>query len=368
MDDGLRVLRASARLEFQQLNRSRVLVALAVLEALTFLVMVSLFGLTGSRAPTAIVQKDHGKLATSFVRHLDAAHHSFALRTMSMADARSQLHDGNLVAIITIPRDFSATVSSGRTVVLPVVVDNVDTDLTSDIKEALPSAIVAFGKDHGFSGIRVVAAEHDLVDHETGYIPYLVVSALVLDALVVAGILGAFAITREFESRTADQWRLAPIAPAWVLAGKLVASACVSAAAVGVAVLVVVAGYGVLPQNLVPAIAALGLCVVIFTAVGASVGALVRKTLPVAALFFGLALPFYVDSGALEPARFDGNTLWHIGHSSPVYNGVALLEAAFHGLSVTPESTTQNVVVLVLWAATAVLVCCAVLARRAVVR
>ena len=58
--------------------------ALVVLEAITFLVLVSLFGLTGSRAPTALVDLDGGPLAQSFIRHLDAAHHSFALRPMSL--------------------------------------------------------------------------------------------------------------------------------------------------------------------------------------------------------------------------------------------------------------------------------------------
>src|ERR1043166_3391227 len=91
MADGLRALRAAARLELQQLGRSRVLVALVVLEAITFLVLVSLFGLTGSRAPTALVQRDGGTLARSFTSSLEQAHHSFALRPMSMDRARHQL-------------------------------------------------------------------------------------------------------------------------------------------------------------------------------------------------------------------------------------------------------------------------------------
>ncbi len=47
MAEALRAVRAAARLELEQLSRSRVLVALVVLEAITFLVLVSLFGLTG---------------------------------------------------------------------------------------------------------------------------------------------------------------------------------------------------------------------------------------------------------------------------------------------------------------------------------
>ena len=138
---------------------------------------------------------------------------------------------------------------------------------------------------------------------------YLVVSALGLTAFVVAGILGAVAITREFETGTVTQWRLAPVSAGYLLAGKLLAAWCVSAIAVGVAALIVVAGYGVQPVHAAGAIGALALCVVIFTSLGACVGAPLRRTLPVAALFFGLALPFYIDSGALEPLRFDGERL-----------------------------------------------------------
>jgi ABC-2 type transport system permease protein len=368
MPDGLRALRAAARLELEQLNRSRVLVALVVMEAITFLVLVSLFGLTGSRAPTALVDRDGGPLAKSFVRHLEAAHHSFALRPMSMGRAREQISRGDLVAIITIPRGFSATVASGGTVLLPVTVDNVNADLTTDIREALPSTITAFGKDHGFPGVRLTVAEHDLIDHETGYVPYLVVSALVLAAFVVAGILGAFAITREFENRTVTQWRLAAVRPGYLLAGKLLAAASVAALAVGAAALVVVLGYGVSPVNSLGAFGALALCVVIFTSLGACVGALFRRTLPVAALFFGLALPFYIDSGALEPLRFDGEKLWTIGHASPVYSAIGLLQWGFHDLRVTPESIPQNVLVLSLWAIVSTLIAAAVLSERMVRR
>ena len=48
----------------------------------------------------------------------------------------------------------------GRTVVLPVTIDNVNADLTADLREALPSTITHFGEDHHFPGIRLVAREH----------------------------------------------------------------------------------------------------------------------------------------------------------------------------------------------------------------
>jgi ABC-2 type transport system permease protein len=347
--DGLRVAFATARFELRLFNRSRVIVVLAMLESITFLVLVGLFGLTGSLAPTALVDLDGGPLAATFIDHLRAAHNSFDLRPMTLAEAQRQLARGDLVAIITIPEDFSEDVAAGRTVVLPVTVDNVDADLTDDIREAVPSTITAFGRDLGFPGVRLVANERDLIDHDTGYVPYLVVSALVLDALVVAGILGAVSITREFEARTIVQWQLAPVSPSFVILGKLVAAALVAAAAVAVAAVIVIAGYGIRPRNIGELIVGLCLCVAIFTAIGACVGALLRRTLPVAALFFGLALPLYLDSGALEPLRFDGEVLWVLGHLSPVYSAIGVLQHGFHDLQVTPETLAQNFTVLGLW-------------------
>src|SRR6266542_3292206 len=234
MAEALRAVRAAARLELEQLGRSRVLVTLVVLEAITFLVLVSLFGLTGSRAPTALIDRDDGPLARSFVDHLDAAHHSFALRPMSADRASEQISSGDILAIITIPSDFGRRVAGAGTSVVPITVDNVNEDLTGDVREAMPSAVTAFAADNNFPGVRVVAVEHDLIDHETGYVAYLVVSALALTAFVVSGILGAVSITREFETQTVTQLRLAPVPAGWLVVGKLLAASCVSAIAVGI--------------------------------------------------------------------------------------------------------------------------------------
>jgi ABC-type transport system involved in cytochrome c biogenesis permease component len=364
----LRVALASGRLELRQLGRSRLLIAFTMLEAMTFLLMVSLFGLTGSRAPTALVVEDHGPLSASLVTYLNRAHHSFSLRPMSAAEADRQLTSGQLVAAITIPAGFSTDVMAGRTVVLPVDIDNVDVDLTDDIDRAVPSALAAFGRANGFPDIRVAPLERDLISHDTGFIPYLVVSALALDALVVAGVLGAVSVTRECEAGTLTQWRLAPVNAGYLLAGKLAAAGLVSTGAIGVAAAVVFTGYRVAPAHLAATVGALVLCVAIFTCLGACVGALLRRSLPVAALFFGLALPLYIDSGALEPERFDGNTIWAIAHASPVYFAVGVLEDAVHGLRVTPEPVLADIAVLVGWAVLATLVASAVLARRVAVR
>lgn len=151
--------------------------------------MVSLFGLTGAFAPVALINLDKGQYADRFIEALNGAHHSFALKYVSPEEAEISLHSGRLVGIITIPEGFSSSIERGITVPIDIRIDNVNLDLTNDVQRALPAAIVAFGRRHNFPGVRVVMAEHPVNKHDTGYIPYLIVSALALDAMVIAGIL-----------------------------------------------------------------------------------------------------------------------------------------------------------------------------------
>jgi len=341
-----RVFWASAALEAAQLRRNRAFVALTALAAVSFLVMVSLFGLTGAYAPVALIDLDRGPYARELVEALLGAHHSFALKSMSEEQAVAALHSGRLVGIITIPEEFSARVERGDTVAIDLRIDNVNVDLTNDVQRALPAAIVAFGRKNKFPGLRVQMVEHDVLPGDTGYIPYLVVSALALDAMVIAGILGAMATAREWENKTVKLLRLSPASQGVVLAGKLVVAATVAAAALAVTLLAIVFVYGVVPIAPGTTLLALGACVAIFTCVGAWLGALLKRTLAAVPLLFGLAMPFYVDSGALEPTRFDGEAIWMIAHLSPVYYAVGVLEWAFHALRVTPEPVYVDLLVL----------------------
>ena len=360
-----RLFRSSAELEAAHLLGNRGFVALTALAAVSFLAMVSLFGLTGSYAPVALIDRDGGPLARRFIEALDGAHHSFALTYMSEEAAETALGSGRLVGIITIPAGFSDAVAKGTTVPVDVRIDNVNVDLTNDMQRALPAAIVAFARQHRFPGTSVEMVEHDVWPHDTGYIPYLAVSALALDAMVIAGILGAMATAREWERATVKLLRLSPASPGIVLAGKLCVAATVAAGALALALLVIEVGYGVVPIARWATVFALLACVAIFTSVGAWLGALLKRTLAAVPLLFGLAMPFYVDSGALEPTRFDGEAIWILAHLSPVYYAVGVLEWAFHGLHVTPEPVWVDLLVLVVIAVVAMILTLGRLARGA---
>jgi ABC-type transport system involved in multi-copper enzyme maturation permease subunit len=341
-----RVFKASAALELAHLNRNRGFVALTALAAVSFLVMVSLFGLTGAYAPVALINRDGGPDAQRFIEALLGAHHSFALKYMRIDQAETALRSGRLVGIITIPAGFSADVEHGVTVPIDIQIDNVNVDLTNDVQRALPAAIVAFGRAHNFPGVRVQMVEHDVLPHDTGYIPYLVVSALALDAMMIAGILGALATAREWERKTVKLLRISPAPAGVVLAGKLMVAGSVAGGALAITLLAIVLIFGVVPVAPWATLFTLGACVAIFTCFGAGLGALLKRTLAVVPLLFGLVMPLYVDSGALEPTRFDGEPIWRIAHLSPIYYAVGVLEWAYHGLRVTPEPVYVDLIVL----------------------
>jgi ABC-2 type transport system permease protein len=354
------------RAEFVQLLRSRLFVALTVIQAVTFLFLVSLFGMTGSFAPTAIIVEDKGPYAKEFIAQLEAAHHSFDLRVMDQASAQAVLNRGDLVAIITIPKDFSDAVAHGKETTVKVQVDNVNTDMTEDIKRALPSAIVAFGNRLHLPDIRVHATEIDLINHDTGFIPYLVVSGLALDAFVIACMLSAMAVAREFEAGTVKLLAIAPVHPLISILGRVLATDAISTLAMILPVVIAIFGYQIMPLHPLEMVGVILLSIVIFSCIGVALGAVLKRTLAVASLVFGLAFPLYLCSGSLEPQRFDGNLIWALAHISPVYYSVGILEQAFHDLQVTPEPTWLNFVVLLGWAV-AMLLLAAILLRKAVV-
>ena len=333
-----------------QLKRSPFLVTLTVVQAITFIFLVHFFGMTGAFAPTALIDNDNGYYAKAFIKSLENAHHSFSLRSMDETAAMKAVQQGKIVAMITIPRGFSANIANGTTVLLKVIVDNIDTDMTADIQRALPSAITAFAKTFHSPDIHVQTEEFDLIDHDTGFIPYLVTSALALSALIISGILGAVTVAREFESKTVDLLTVSPVHPLIPLMGRVLATNVVSVFAMLIAVGIVIFGHGVIPVHPVEMGGALLVSIIIFGCIGASLGAAMKRTLPVASFMLGISLPLYLFSGTYEPERFDGNTIWAIAHFTPLYYAVGILEHAALDLRVTPESVSTNFYMLSGWA------------------
>lgn len=348
----LTALTGAFRAEMQQLKRSRLLVVLTVLEAVTFLVMVSMFGLTGNHVPTAVVDQHAGPKARQWVKLMESGstYHTYGVRYMTAQSAQQALARGQVADILYLPHDFSQRMTHHTMIRIHYRVDNVNADLANEVELGIAPVARAFAVANRFPGVRVLTSETDVVRKDVGFIPYLVVSALALAAFMVAGALGASAVAREIETGTLAYLKLSPVHPLIPIAGRVLATGAVSAVAVGLATLLVVVAYGVVPQHPVELAVGLLLCVVIFSCIGAAIGSVVRRTLPLTALIFGITLALYLDSGSLEPTRFYGNSFWMAAHISPVYYAVGILQHAAHGIHVTPETVPFNFVALIGWA------------------
>lgn len=335
-------------LQLRAFARAPVTTLLVLALPLNLLLLLTLFALTGYRAPTGLVVGEDTPLARAYVAALHDTYDSFDLRPMSLPEATRLLRDGRLVAIVEIPPGFDAGVRAGRTTPVNLTVDNVNLDLTDDVRRAVPAAAAVFAARQGFPEVRITAALRDVLPRDTGYVAYLGVSAVALAACIAGGVLGGTVTAREWEVGAARLLHLSPRGAAPVLAGRLAAAAVVAFAASAVTALVVWFGYGVAPVHPVEVLGAVACTVAASTAIGGLVGARVRRVLPVAPLLVGTLLPFYLDSGALEPQRFDGPWLFAAAHLSPTYYGVGLMEHAYHGLVVTPEPRWLLAAVLVI--------------------
>ena len=183
-----------------------------------YLIMMSLFVLAGSHAPTAVVMNDHGRYARQFVSAMRQAG-SFRLEVTSASAARQQLHAGNLVAIVTIPAGFERAVARHERMAIPVEVNNLDEDLTDDAHRAMRLVVTKFYAHTDPRLVSIVASERDAYVHDTGYIPFLAMSIIVI-ALMVSGLLQAGnAASRDWENSTIKELLLAPARTWQVLAG-----------------------------------------------------------------------------------------------------------------------------------------------------
>src|SRR5215471_16024638 len=105
----LRVIWACALKDIRSALTERSMMVQTVSLPVNYLIMLSLFVLSGSNAPTAVVMQDHGPRAQEFVQAMAHAH-SFHVEVMTQREADAQMQQGTLVAIVTIPANFDDAV------------------------------------------------------------------------------------------------------------------------------------------------------------------------------------------------------------------------------------------------------------------
>src|SRR5260370_29472126 len=98
----LRVIWACMKKDTKSALTERVFTIISVFLPVNFLILFSLFVISGGQAPTAVVMQDRGPYAQQFYDSMAHAH-SFILRTTTASEAENLIQAGRIVAVVPMP-------------------------------------------------------------------------------------------------------------------------------------------------------------------------------------------------------------------------------------------------------------------------
>ena len=361
----LRVMWACARKDFRVALTDRLFTILGLFVPANVLIMMILFVLAGSKAPTAVVMQDNGPYAQAFTQAMSQAH-SFSLRVSPAAEASRLMAAGQIVAVVTVPPDFDARIRQDQPVQVGVEINNLNTDFTNDIRRAIPLSITSFYAKAFPDRVTVTTKETDLYPHDTDYIPYLAVSILVI-ALMMGGTLQAgMASAREWENETFKELLLSPASRLAIMLGKMLGALLVGLGSTVIVLVVLVLFLGVVPDHWLEVGGFTFLTLLIFNSLGTLLGTLIKQRMPVIALTMGISLPLFFLSGAFGPISFTTPVLQTIAKIFPVYYQIVVMQHAFHSFSLNTYGLAGNLFILGGFAVVLILLVTLVLQRSSV--
>lgn len=326
-----------------------------------FLLMI-LFVLAGSAAPTAVVMQDKGPYAQQFYQSMSAAPYSFHLRQTSASEATNLLETGRIVAVVIIPPDFDQRIQQKQPVKVGVQINNLNTDFTDDIRRALPLSITNF-YTHAFPDvIQIIPKERDVYAHDTDFLPYLTVSILVVGLLFGSVIQAGVSAAVEWERSTIKEHLLSPARRWAILAGKMLGVFVINIFSAAILLGVIVLVIGVHPLHWGEFIGFSLLEIIAFVAWGTFLGTILKRRKEAAVLTLGIALPLFFLSGPFGPISFNVPLLQVIAKIFPIYYAIVLEQHAFHNFDLNTLGVGLNALILAGY--TAVLLLLAIFAMR----
>jgi ABC-type transport system involved in multi-copper enzyme maturation permease subunit len=345
MMNNFRIMWACAKKDFHTSLTERIFLLTLIMIPLQYLFLFIIFVLPADHAPTAVVMLDNGPRARQLYNAMDNAH-SFSLSQASYQDAESRLAAGKIVAVVTIPANFDASVDKNLPVRIPVQINNLNTDFTEDIRRAVPLSITEFYAKAYPSTIKVGSHEHDFYPQDTGYIPYIGVSILVLALALGGAIQSGTSWAREWELGTMKELLLSPASRWSLIAGKMVGAFFMALVSSFIVLLALIFPLHTHPMHLGETLLYMLLTLLIFSALGTLIGTLVRQRRLITTIVLGSSLFVFFVSGPLGPPSFDTAIINFISKMFPLGYAIAGEQHAFHGYA-TNTLGAWNAVILV---------------------
>lgn len=326
------ILRQDLRIWVQQpINMTATLVP-----ALCFLLITAIGSSAVGHSPVALVNLDHSS-KSQLMQQIFQNAETFRVTDATPEQAQALFKDLQVVAIITIPADFTQRVEAHQQTLIDMQVNNLNTDFTNDIRASVPDAITQFYAAQGNnSDIKVQMQEQDLRAHDVELFQYTLVPIVIL-LLTMSGVVNSgLATAREWESLTVKELLFAPIARSAIIVGKVLAG-FLTTLVLGTIIMLVGNLFGWIHLEGIywlDAMITIGLIALMGAGVGVAMGATMQRLQPVISMGLNVVLYLFFLSGGVGVLAFLAGWLQTIGSFIPLSYGRHALEmAVFYGSS-----------------------------------
>jgi ABC-2 type transport system permease protein len=344
LDTMLRVVWACLKKDVRSVWTEKAFLFQTIVLPLNYNMLLILFALSGSNAPTAVVMTDQGPYAQQFYSALASAH-SFHLQNATEDQAQALMQSGEIVAIVTIPADFDARLQSDQAVQVGLQVNNLNTDFTDDVRRGVRLAITSFSAQAFPGQVTIFPQESDAYPQDIDYIPYLSVSILVIGSMVAGLLQAGTSRAREWEKGTIKELLLAPVPRLAIVLGQMLASALLTLGSSVLVLLFVTLIIGDWPMNWGLVLLTLLLTTLIFVALGTVLGNWLRRRQTVTLTVRGVPIPLFWLSGVFAPITFSTTAVIILARIFPTHYAITLQQMAFFGFQTNPYSVSGNVLI-----------------------
>jgi ABC-type multidrug transport system permease subunit len=314
------------------------------------------------RSPVALVRLDHGVKGQQMAQVI---HHANLFRVSDVTQAQAQVLYQNLdvVAILTIPANFTRDVDAHKPTHIEVQVNNLNLDFTNDIRRAVPDAITQFYQQQGSaSPLNILLQEQDLRSQDIQLFQYSAMPLIIL-LLVVSGLVSSsLSAANEWETHTIKELLLSPASSGAIISGKVL-TGFVTTLTLGILVLGVGSLLGwVQPVGVywLSVLLIIALVALFSAGLGVALGALLQRIQSVSSVAIVIALYLFFLTGGTAVLAFDPEWLQTIATFVPLYYGRHALEMAIFYQS--SDQLGRDVVVLA--GSALVTICLGTLAMR----
>jgi len=315
---------------------------------LAFLLVGALGAAAVGRSPVALVTLDHGPKGIQMQQIFHNAD-VFRITDATPQQAQVLLHNIDVVAVITIPADFTQRFETHESSPVDVTVNNLNLDFTNDIRRAVPDVITQFYQAQGSaSPIKVTISEHNLRTRDVELFQYGVLPTIVLLLLISGLVTGSLTTAREWESRTVKELLLSPVTRGAIITGKVLASFAITFV-LGTVVLLI--GYALgwtQPEGIywLTTLLVIALVALFSSGLGVAIGAAIQRIQPVIGISINIAFYLFFLAGGTGVLAFEPQWLHNIAAFIPLtYGRHALDIAVFYSSS---EQLGLDVTVLAL--------------------